>query len=1216
MSLADQSQQWFPTSVHVTVHQARNLRAKGKNGTNDAYAIIQVAKDKFSTSVSEKCVDPVWKEEASFDLPLFHSGNGDRCTLYIIAMHRAQVGLDKFLGQAVVNLLDLHDNNPGKKTDWFRLVDKSGKQDKVRGEVLLDIQFLRNNMSASMLDLSLKDKPRSRMSKLKDKVRGKKKDGFSDSASAIVPSVSKGFTDSEGEADAQSLNQSQGVKKKSKLKTLFAPKSNLQRNVSQSMSTLGTLPEKNSTLGGSRSSGLNVDSPDVKKKFKFLGHKRTGSSDSKHSLGAFTLLGRSKQSNSDLNNTCINGNHVYAEETDPHSGSTLSLNSSGQGSVEDVRKHTSEVPVDVPSHKHESTDRAILEQQRHLEAKRLEEEEKYRVEGKRLQEEEERRLQEEQERKRRFLEDEARRKKQKEEEEEAAEHQKLEEERRRSEELKQQEEGSMSDRLSSLFGMIRKKEEKKEELPTTAPSSNPGDPDKPISQPSSSTFEDIDIGSERPADHQKSSSKTQTPSAIGGFLNRTAKVSAVKPRYTESLESEPADFQTVPSQLCPSPATSESTLSSVPSDSPDTFSSLHSSLAPPNISQSPRGSPRGSTEDLSAGFVQSSLMADKKRRDPVPRSYTTHGGNTAPVREITNPAYVEKDEPQPGRQMSVPLPDYDTLFPHKRHGVQGHTRWDHIIAEVNQKHMDFAEMSVDGPEENEPSAGFSVPQESPAMKLYQTQSQPTKPTSLKKAAAPAPPKSVAPPDPQLVADYSQTQSRNTANQSLTRPNLPAVSGPANTSRERVPEVSRDGARRVLRPSPGATHAPRSASHMEATTRDGEREAPVTVTTQAPTAKPRQRATGKEPVQQEDFAVTPVVSDKRMDSNIQSKSSSGMSSMVTRGRQAELDPFPSTELLSKDPWAQLKPNQEVDPFSTGSVRREQEVEDRGMTPGDLDNIFSREKQTDLFADFNGSDSNKPSEYMKKDEDSNQVSPVFQRRNSKQKQSLPPTTHLANKTSKSRQEPVYKEEPTITTANQVLSARGGRGGSITPKPPAVGRTQNEFYGSQDQFGAEPFGSTLTSSEPLNVVMEEVEPASPAGGLAGGKAPLRARVSAADVQPVSAQNSNEGGLALTPRRPHPVKPMSSESQHPISTTAVREIKVREGTPRKVQVANAVDSGPFTQLTQEELITMVVRQQTDLSKKESKIVELEEYIDNLLVRVIDEQPGILQSLNSDKPE
>lgn len=117
MSLAEQSQQWFPTSVQVTVHQARNLRVKGKNGTNDAYAIIQVAKDKFSTSVAEKSVAPLWKEEAAFDLPLFHPGNAERCTLFVIVMHRAHAGLDKFLGQAVVNLLDLHDNKSRKKSE-------------------------------------------------------------------------------------------------------------------------------------------------------------------------------------------------------------------------------------------------------------------------------------------------------------------------------------------------------------------------------------------------------------------------------------------------------------------------------------------------------------------------------------------------------------------------------------------------------------------------------------------------------------------------------------------------------------------------------------------------------------------------------------------------------------------------------------------------------------------------------------------------------------------------------------------------------------------------------------------------------------------------------------------------------------------------------------------------------------------------------------------
>lgn len=137
------------------------------------------------------------------------------------------------------------------------MVDRNGKQDKDRGEVLLDIQYMRNNLTASMFDLSMADKPRSGISKLKDKIRGKKKEGFSDSTSEIV---SVAGTDSEGEGE----DSSDSPKKKSKIKSLFGPKTNLHRNVSKSMSTLGTLPEKNSPLSMSRSSGLNVESPDGK----------------------------------------------------------------------------------------------------------------------------------------------------------------------------------------------------------------------------------------------------------------------------------------------------------------------------------------------------------------------------------------------------------------------------------------------------------------------------------------------------------------------------------------------------------------------------------------------------------------------------------------------------------------------------------------------------------------------------------------------------------------------------------------------------------------------------------------------------------------------------------------------------------------------------------------------------------------------------------------
>ncbi|XP_059213720.1 trichohyalin isoform X2 [Centropristis striata] len=335
MSLADQ--QWCPTSVQVTVHQARGLRIKGKSGTNDAFAIMQVGKEKFQTSVVEKCVAPVWKEEAAFDLPplLLHQGGGgggtERSTLHVHVLHRALVGPDKLLGQAVINLLLLSEDKTRNKTEWFKLLDKTGKADKDRGEVLVDIQFMRNNMTASMFDLSAAGKSRSRLGKFKDKVRGKKKE--SDTASNVVPPFSQVLTDSEeeGNGDGEVAVVKDEKKKKHKMKSLFSPKSNLQKNMSQSMSVL---PGKNSSLSGSQSSGLNVDSSEGKKKFKFLKHKRSGSSDSKDSS-----LGQQKHAAAEQSNLCINGSHVYCEEPPPRTsriGSNYSLASSGLGSMEDV----------------------------------------------------------------------------------------------------------------------------------------------------------------------------------------------------------------------------------------------------------------------------------------------------------------------------------------------------------------------------------------------------------------------------------------------------------------------------------------------------------------------------------------------------------------------------------------------------------------------------------------------------------------------------------------------------------------------------------------------------------------------------------------------------------------------------------------------------------------------------------------------------------------
>lgn len=228
---------WSPTHVQVTVLQARGLRAKGPGGTSDAYAVIQVGKEKYATSVSERSLGaPVWREEATFELPpLLSAGAAPAAaaTLQLTVLHRALLGLDKFLGRAEVDLRELHRDQGRRKTQWYTLKSKPGKKEKERGAIEVDIQFMRNNMTASMFDLSMKDKSRNPFGKLKDKIKGKHKDSVSDTASAIIPSVTPS-------ADSDDESPSKDKKKKSKIKTLFS-KSNLQKTpLSQSMSVLPT----------------------------------------------------------------------------------------------------------------------------------------------------------------------------------------------------------------------------------------------------------------------------------------------------------------------------------------------------------------------------------------------------------------------------------------------------------------------------------------------------------------------------------------------------------------------------------------------------------------------------------------------------------------------------------------------------------------------------------------------------------------------------------------------------------------------------------------------------------------------------------------------------------------------------------------------------------------------------------------------------------------
>ncbi|KAL4842686.1 hypothetical protein H8958_016168 [Nasalis larvatus] len=314
---------WSPTHVQVTVLQARGLRAKGPGGTSDAYAVIQVGKEKYATSVSERSLGaPVWREEATFELPpLLSSGPAAAATLQLTVLHRALLGLDKFLGRAEVDLRHLHRDQGRKKTQWYKLKSKPGKKDKERGEIEVDIQFMRNNMTASMFDLSMKDKSRNPFGKLKDKIKGKNKDSGSDTTSAIIPSTTPSV-----DSDDESVGKDK--KKKSKIKTLFS-KSNLQKTpLSQSMSVLPTSkPEKVLLRPGDFQSQWDEDDNEDESSSAsdVTSHKRTASTDLKQlNQVNFTLpkkeglsfLGglRSKNDVLSRSNVCINGNHVYLEQ--------------------------------------------------------------------------------------------------------------------------------------------------------------------------------------------------------------------------------------------------------------------------------------------------------------------------------------------------------------------------------------------------------------------------------------------------------------------------------------------------------------------------------------------------------------------------------------------------------------------------------------------------------------------------------------------------------------------------------------------------------------------------------------------------------------------------------------------------------------------------------------------------------------------------------------
>nr|XP_046268296.1 uncharacterized protein rab11fip5a isoform X2 [Scatophagus argus] len=342
----EEDQKWIPTHVQVTVLRGRGLRGKGKHGTSDVYTIIQLGKEKYSTGVAEKTTEPEWREECTFELQPGVLESGGRSSssagskeLVLTVMHRALMGLDVFLGQAVIPLDKVFHESRCVKNEWYRLNSKTGKKEKERGDIQVTVQFTWNNLTASMYDLVMKDKTSSTFSKLKERMRAKRRSSDEDSSSAVLPggygSVCRMRhrlpSDGGGEEDYE--DDEGGEVRRSKMRTFFLRGKLRKSSDTRSSTSLGSESSESSSRGGSLSptAGISVVVSD-------LSNSPSNSSNLTVDNSPEHTANLSPKSSSSLKcefgdeageitiavpqpTVCVNGSHAYkVQHLDPGSG--------------------------------------------------------------------------------------------------------------------------------------------------------------------------------------------------------------------------------------------------------------------------------------------------------------------------------------------------------------------------------------------------------------------------------------------------------------------------------------------------------------------------------------------------------------------------------------------------------------------------------------------------------------------------------------------------------------------------------------------------------------------------------------------------------------------------------------------------------------------------------------------------------------------------------
>lgn len=378
---------------------------------------------------------------------------------------------------------------------------------------------------------------------------------------------------------------------------------------------------------------------------------------------------------------------------------------------------------------------------------------------------------------------------------------------------------------------------------------------------------------------------------------------------------------------------------------------------------------------------------------------------------------------------ALPLPDYDTLFPKKRHGIMGQTRWDHIIAEVNQRRleretdMSGPEMNVDGPYEEPPEVLETAPRKERStanMSQSSWRQVESQQESTEARTAPGARQALLPPKPTAAASPRQH-----AEKLVVKPRH--SQGIERNSVVLEPDVPQEPPVPASRTSQIHSHSDRTSVEVKPADRH------------IPSIKPRQKPPTKEPA---NLSQPEGSQDKNM---------------------GELDPFPSSSSQVRDPWniPQGSKGQD-DPFT------KLEMEDKGLTTADLDQIFESARPTDPFSSPSKSASSKSREQEK-----------------------PTATEVVSTSPESSTKKRRAPQPPMSlndTRNMFMDR--------------VGRHSGRFRSKLDVKAKD----TTPTEEPMSTRAEEQSE--------GLKSPALAWVSPSDVQPAATQSSS-GGPASAMRR-----------------------------------------------------------------------------------------------------